>query len=188
MKKIIPSIIAAILPLFALLSSAQAQDVAANSRTAAPRITMGSPAASPAVTSAKSTKELRKEEREKKQFNRITQRFVDEFEDAANITWEKNKNGYSGSFTRDGVRNMVWYNQSGEVTHLLITYTEQRLAPEIKTMVKKAYKGYQITSVHEIHQDDNVVYLVTVENDSNIKQVTVCNGEMNIYKAFNKAL
>ena len=69
----------------------------------------------------------------------------------------------------------------------MVTYNGQRIPADVKAIVKGAYKGYTITWVNEIHQDDIVVYLVSLENEDSIKQVTVCNGEMNIYRAYKKA-
>lgn len=68
----------------------------------------------------------------------------------------------------------------------MISYYEQTLPDDVKSIVKDHYEDYKIAKVNEVHQDNIVVYVVTIENDKNIKLVTVCEGELNIYQEYKK--
>ena len=190
MKKLITSIIAASLLMAICTSCAHAQVASLNTPDGKAAFDPAAPGStvSPASPSAKSKKELKKEARSRKEFGRISRRFDSRFDNATNVSWTPQPDGFVASFDSDGLRHRVWYNHLAEVTYLMITYNEESLPSSIKRQVNSAYRDYGITCVNEIQKDDIVVYLVTLENNQNIKQITVCDGDINLYKQFRKAL
>lgn len=199
MKKLITSIAIAIVTLTIMPHQVQAQDYALS--TMPIKKTFIQPLASEPDTTvtlestkmklegseSKSMKEVKKAARESKQFNRLSKNFAKNFVGASGVTWDKQSTGYIASFTKDGLRNMVWYSRDGYLTSSMVTYHEDRLDAGVKRIVLNAYHDYNILLVNEIHEDGNVIYVLTIENEKNIKLVTVFEGEMNIYKEFKKA-
>ena len=82
---------------------------------------------------------------------------------------------------------MAWYSNSGAQTYAMVSYDESLLRKDVKRIVNNAFEDYNILLVNEIHKDGIQIFVLTIENEKNIKLVTVCEGELNIYKQYKKA-
>jgi hypothetical protein len=197
MKKVITSITIALLPFAAIVSNVHAQDLNADRSTETEKqqaitaslnkpVTKQSTTANLINSSSKSAKEVKKAAREFRQFNKISNNFDRAYQGATNVSWKKEKSGYSCSFNYNGLQNLAFYNNGGSLHNSMVSYDEHRLDEDVKSIIKDAYRDYKIVVVNEVHQGNIVVYAVTIENDKNIKVVTVCEGELNIYEEYRK--
>jgi len=66
-------------------------------------------------------------------------------------------------------------------------YDEKNLPVEIKAIVKPIYYDYTISRVEEVHANDQIVYFVHLQNDSRLKTVKVCEGEMDLIEDLPKS-
>ncbi len=185
MKKVITSLALFLLPALALTGGLQAQQfpspsMASFTKTSHSLTTSGN-------SNPKSTKEMKKAARESRQFSRVTQAFEQAYPGATFISWTRQNNAYAGTFTQNGLKHLVWFRTDGSLINSMVTYGAQHLPEDVSKLVKSSYKDYTISLVNEVHQDDIVVYLVTLENEKFIKQVTVCEGDINLYKSYRKA-
>lgn len=139
-----------------------------------------------ANSSAKSARELRKAERETRQFARITNAFSHHFENVSGVRWSSGKSEFVASFIKDGNRNTAWYNKGGNLLYSMQTYTADKLPHREQAIIRNEYNGYKMTSVDEVRQHDIIVYVVHLENDRNIKLITVCDGATNVYREYRK--
>lgn len=199
MKKVISSIVIAIIISTAMPHNVQAQDYALSTMpirktfiqpeesTLDTTVTLETTKLKLENSTSKSMKEVKRAAREFKQFNRLSKNFEARFKGASNVIWDKHETGFNGFFTKDGLRNMVCYSKYGYLLNSMVTYYEDRLDKSIKRIIKDAYEDYKILLVNEVRQDGITVYVVTIENEKNIKLVTVCEGEINIYKEYKKA-
>jgi hypothetical protein len=176
MKKLLIASLIGLLPTIMM-----AQDVAINNKLPELPATVTS-----SSTDAKTTKELRKAARETKQFARTTKLFARDFENASNVQWSSSNNGHTASFTKNDIKTIAWYSKGGKLQYTMLTYGADKLPAAEQEVIKSEYGDYDITLVNEVHQDDITVYVVHLENKHNFKQVTVCNGATNIYRAYRK--
>ncbi|MEO6719569.1 MAG: hypothetical protein ABIN67_04345, partial [Ferruginibacter sp.] len=79
------------------------------------------------------------------------------------------------------------YDRTGNWRHTVLNYYEDDLPDYITSMVKNAYKHLNISLVQEILEGDVRVYEIHLENDTTLKQILVCNGEITEYKNFKKS-
>ena len=168
-----------------------AQQVALNNKTTgkapAPVATITNVASSETTNNtAKSAKAVRKEARETRHFEKTTKAFSQDFANASDVQWTTGKNEYVASFTKDGAQNRVWFSKGGSILYSMLTYGADKLPSREQNIIHNEFKEYKITSVDEVHENNITVYLVHLENDRNIKLVTVCDGDTNIYQAYKK--
>jgi hypothetical protein len=176
MKKLLIASLIGLLPT--LLN---AQQIAKNNK-------IKSPAELTATTNGTnvSAKELRKAEREKFLFAKTTKAFNRDFKNASDVQWSASKSQYTASFTKDNVKTVAWYTKGGNLTYTMHTYNAEKLPSREQDVIASEYDDYKIKLVNEVHQNDIVVYVVHLENDRNIKLVTVCDGYTNIYREYRK--
>lgn len=183
MKKILLACLIGILPTFLMAQHVAMNDKIKNNTdfsTAVAATVDGT------AGNAKTAKEIRKAERETKLFTKTTKAFSHDFENASNVKWSSANDGYTALFTKDNIKNVAWYSKGGYLRNLMLTYNADKLPNREQEVIRNEYKGYKITSVEEVHQDDIVVYVVHLEDDSHIKLVTVCDGATNIYRTYKK--
>lgn len=162
-----------------------AQDIALNT-TNLPLTPGTTLAASEPANPTKATKTARREARETRQFSRAAKFFNHDFQNASDVTWSTQKDAFVASFTKAGNRSIAMYGKDGRLLYSMVSYSADQLPAAEQSIIHDAYDGYKMTWVNEVHQNDIVVYVVHLENDRNIKLVTVCNGNTNIYREYQK--
>jgi len=96
-----------------------------------------------------------------------------------NASWYKaNDGGYVAGFKTGDVKNIVAYNAKGQWHHTIRYYNEKQLPKDVRATVKSTYYDYNITGVSEVHFDDQVVYMIMIEDETSIKTLRIGNGEM----------
>jgi len=134
----------------------------------------------------KSAKTLRKEAKENRQFTRTAKAFSRDFDDMHDVRWSSTKREFVASFTKDNVRTLVWYSKGGNLLYTMMAYSADKLPKREQRVIHSEYDGYKIASIEEVHQNDIVVYVVHLENDSYIKLITVCDGATHMYREYKK--
>jgi hypothetical protein len=138
-------------------------------------------------SSAATAKAIRKSARENRQFSHTTKVFNRDFENASGVTWTSTKSEFIASFTKDNVHTIAWYGKSGSLLYSMLSYGADKLPKREQRIIGDEYEDYKITSVDEVHENDIVVYVVHLENASDIKLVTVCDGATNVYREYKKS-
>lgn len=140
----------------------------------------------PADNNAKTAKELRQAERETRQLARAAKAFSEDFKFASNLQGPSGKHEYVATFRKDAIKTTAWCNKGGLLLYTLLSYNGDRLPACEQEVLKKEFCDYKITQAEEVHEADVVVYLAHMENDRNIKLVTIRDGVTNIYRAYRK--
>lgn len=97
----------------------------------------------------------------------------------ANASWYKaNDGGYIAGFKTGAVKNIVAYNAKGQWHHTILYYDEKQLPKGVRATVKSTYYDYNITGVSEVHFNDQVVYMIIIEDETSIKTLRISDGEM----------
>jgi len=120
--------------------------------------------------------------------NTINKRALKDFQKAfngiTNVTWSKtNDRGYIAQFSDNDVQTVVAYNPKGIWQYTMLRYSEQELPRSVRNIVKGRYYDYTIGNIAEIHLkdesfNDRTVYMIYMQNETDVKAVTVCDGEM----------
>ncbi len=108
---------------------------------------------------------------------------------ASDAKWYKTRDGFIAGFTLDGINNTIYYAKNGQWKGSLKCYSEDKLAAEVRHIVKREYYDYKITCVKEIETINTYgtpTYIVNLEDDNNIKVVRVNDGNMDVYEEFSK--
>ena len=107
-------------------------------------------------------------------------------EDAA---WMVVENGYVVKYT--GKNNMnckAVYNSHGKYSYTLKQYDEKNMPASVRALVKSQYYDYSITLVEEIEMlSKPVVYVVHLQDATTLKNLRICEGEMEMIAEYQKA-
>jgi hypothetical protein len=118
---------------------------------------------------------------------KATRDFKKTFRDVNNEKWYTIKNGFLAEFSLNTTKNRVVYDKKGNWKYTVSYYDEKNLPAEIKAIVKPAYYDYSISRVEEVHANDQIIYIVHVQNDSRLKTIRVCEGEMDLIEDLPKS-
>lgn len=115
--------------------------------------------------------------------------FRKSYKSAVDEQWSKNADGLSAGFTLNGIKNTIFYNKKGSWAGSLKGYTEDKLARNIREIVKREYYDYKITYVQEVEIPSSrgeATYIVHLEDENTIKQVRISDNQMEVYREYSK--
>jgi hypothetical protein len=113
--------------------------------------------------------------------------FQSRFNDAGNTLWFADNNGFVSYFVKNGYGDRAFYDKKGHWEYSLIFYGEDKLPHDIRATVKSTYYDLNITLVEEVQTTEATVYVVHLEDKSNIKILKVSqDGEMEVMQDFTK--
>ena len=118
---------------------------------------------------------------------KATRDFKRTFKEVNNEKWYSIKTGFLAEFNLNTIKNRVFYDKKGNWKFTVSYYDEKHLPVEIRAIVKPVYYDYTISRVEEVHAGDQIIYIVHVQNDSSLKTLRVCEGEMDLIEDFSKA-
>jgi hypothetical protein len=105
--------------------------------------------------------------------------FQDRFNDASDVKWFSDDNGFISYFFKDGYSDRAFYNNNGRWQYSLIFYAEDKLPQDIRAAVKSVYFDLDIVIAEEVQTTDGMVYVVYLEDKSNIRILKVSkDGEL----------
>jgi hypothetical protein len=183
MKKIISlPVIFSVCCFAAMLNSADAQALAKNtvvvksqSLSAAMRLTEASNNEIAEITYANEVNQ------------KAMREFKKTFRDVSNEKWYSVKNGFLAEFSVNTTKNRVVYDKKGNWKFTVSYYDEKGLPAEIRAIVKPVYYDYAISRVEEVHANDQIIYIVHVQNNSSLKTLRISEGEMDLIEDFPKS-
>jgi hypothetical protein len=114
--------------------------------------------------------------------------FQTRFQKVDNAIWFSNQHGFMSYFIKNGYGNRVFYDRKGHWQFSLILYGEDQLPVDLRASVKSRYSDLSITLIEEVQTNFGMVYIVHLENKSNIRILRLSNdGEMEILQELTKA-
>jgi hypothetical protein len=113
--------------------------------------------------------------------------FSTRFTDANNAQWFADRNGFVSYFVKDGYGDRVFYDKKGHWQYSLLFYNETKLPRDVRSAVRSIYFDMNITLVEEVQTQNGKVYIVHIEDKSDIKILKVNDaGEMEIMQELTK--
>ena len=91
------------------------------------------------------------------------------FNDAINVVWYTYGDGFMSYFKKDGYGDRAFYNNKGRWQYSVIFYGEDQLPEDVRAAVKSSYFDLAISIVEEVQTNDGKVYIVYLEDKSNIR-------------------
>ena len=181
MKTIILAVTAT-LTAFAAIQPAAAQNAVASTNTTV--VKNSTEAISPVAT--KATEEYHKANINIAINTKAVKHFTSNYA-AKNVTWFKtNDGGFVANFTDKGNKNLVAYDNKGRWNHTIIYYDEKGLPRDVRADVKRVYFDFDILCAEEVHLEDQVIYLVHIQDEKTVKIIRVVNDEIDEYQSLNK--
>ena len=190
MKKIFLAFVAGFIPAVALLNGAHAQSAANTAQSTADSNVIAKNEKDVSKTNAAfNAASSNSGAADVKNINkRAIKNFSYEFSNASSVRWLTPKDGFIAYCTIDGVRNRVFYDKKGNLLHSILDYDEKKLPKDVRATVKRTYYDASIMGVNEIHIEDKVIYLVYIKDETTLKTLRICDGEMEVINSFEKAL
>jgi len=114
--------------------------------------------------------------------------FLKRDEAAANAEWDVVENGYVVRYTgKNNSKCRTAYSCRGEFLYTIRQYYENVMPRDIRGIVKSQYYDYTITVIEEIEERMKpLVYVVHLEDSTTIKNVRVCDREMEVLEEYVK--
>ena len=109
--------------------------------------------------------------------------FIKRFPLATDIKWEVAKGDNIATFTIGYKEIMAAYKKNGNWAYTISRYNNEKMLPaEVRALVKRTYYDYTISHIDEIKvcEQENIIYLVLIQDDKNIKTIRVCDGELEV--------
>jgi len=113
--------------------------------------------------------------------------FAKDFKEVAEPSWGESYQGYTASFSKNGIQSRIIYDRRGEWVSTIRYYGKDNLPSDIRQIIESDFGDYSIFIVTEVAVEDNVAYFVTLEDSKYFIRVKVLNGEMTVLEKTNKA-
>ena len=108
---------------------------------------------------------------------------------ASNVDWMIVETGYVAKYTDENNSNCrTVYNNRGDFVYTIRQYYENKMPRDIRHIVKSVYYDYTITLVEQIEENRwPLVYVVHMEDATTLKNVRVCEREMEVMSEYIKS-
>ena len=108
--------------------------------------------------------------------------FKKKYKNATDVKWVKNENGASVYFTNDGVKMRASYNAKGKKEYTLSYYDETKMDADLRRLVRSSYYDHNIVIVTEVIRNNQLYYLVKMENEKEYLTLKVTDEEMTVFE------
>lgn len=108
------------------------------------------------------------------------------FEKPLHVKWYKVPGAFIAYFTSDSIKKMAAYNNRGIWVHTLSYYNEHKLPGYVRHLLKSVYYDYIINQVVQVEEDNQLVYMIQMEDAASFITVAVEENEMKIVKTIRK--
>lgn len=118
---------------------------------------------------------------------RANENFKRLYKEVPDANWEVSQNGTVASFIKDDIRTNVYYDKKGYLNYILTYYPINKAPADVVSLVEDEYPNTDIDLVVDAKKADVEFYIIQLEDKRTIKQVTVCDGEINLIKEMQKS-
>jgi len=117
---------------------------------------------------------------------RATRDFWGRVGDQIDAQWYKLPMGYMAEYYEGATQAHYLYDQKGNFTYSLCTYTEKEMPADVRHLVRSNYYDFSIGWVKEVYEAETTAYVVHIEDASSWKDLVVQNGEIRVLHAYAK--
>ncbi len=117
---------------------------------------------------------------------KAAENFKKKFKDEPNAKWFVEPDAISALFNRNDIQTRVIYNKRGNWVHTISYCEESKMPVDIRSLIRSNYPDYNIKGMHEIKEGSMTFCIVYLEDNTSLKQISVYNGPLGLYKEFKK--
>lgn len=117
---------------------------------------------------------------------KVSDSFNHLFKDAVAPQWVEANKRFIVNFIQNDQKHKAVFTKVGTLVYHLIYGTEGELPKSIRDLVKSSYFDYAITSAINVKADENNVWIVNVEDASQIMVLRVEEGAMTVIQKITK--
>jgi hypothetical protein len=120
--------------------------------------------------------------------SRAIRNFIQSYKGVSNEQWFEVKDGFVAMFSLNDVDYQVAYDKKGNLLRTIRTYGEGKLSQDLRHVVKSTYYDYNINLVQEIEKPlSPVIYIIQLVGKTELINLKICDGEIEVLQKFNKA-
>ena len=93
----------------------------------------------------------------------VLKSFQTEFAGAENVSWTTGRNSFKAAFVMNGQHVVAYYDFSGTLLGLTRNISSLDLPMSLQADLKKNYKGYWISDLFEVNNQNGTTYYITLE-------------------------
>ena len=132
----------------------------------------------PSLLNELTTNELKK---------KAVKKFARQYKNQPDASWFKSSNGLLVAFFKiDDIQTFIYYNEKGTCEFIMRYYKEEKLPEVIRNLVESTYDNFSIYQVTEVRKNNQIAYVVKMENKKFWKTVKVIDGEMEVTEEYSK--
>lgn len=117
---------------------------------------------------------------------KITNHINSNFKNISNLLLSSVDNLTIAKFKMNDKSAKVVYDKKGNWSYTMLTYHEDQMPQDIKSLIKGNYKGFTIYLIHEIRQQEITCYMVYLDDETSFRHVLIYNGEIITDESFHK--
>ncbi len=118
---------------------------------------------------------------------KVKRAFIKLFGEESEQNWSITGQNFLNRFHVNGVLTNALFSKNGQLIYTITYGTEKQLPAGIRKMVKGEYIDYSITAATEIMEDKRDIWVVQLQNDSEVITVRIENREMEQVQQFYKS-
>jgi hypothetical protein len=118
---------------------------------------------------------------------KVEDAFVKSFESVTNLNWSKVDNKFLATFTIAGKERRALFTKKGNLVYSIVYGTEADLPVETRKLIKSTYIDHMIAMAIEVKEDNRTIWVIRLEDATNLIFVWVENGEMEEAKHYQKS-
>ena len=118
----------------------------------------------------------------------VIRNFLKTYKDVSDEKWIEVKEGFVAMFNLNDMDYQVAYTKKGDLIRTIRSYNEDKMAPDVRHVVKSTYYDFEINRVHEIETPhDPITYVVQLVGKKELINLQIYDGEMELLQRFNKS-
>jgi hypothetical protein len=118
----------------------------------------------------------------------VVRNFMRAYRGVSNEKWLEIPNGFVAMFRQEDVDYQVSYDKKGNVFNTIRSYTEAKLSPNLRHLVKSNYYDYEINLIQEIETPvDPIMYVIHLVGKTELIDLGYTDGELQVLQKFKRS-
>jgi len=118
----------------------------------------------------------------------VVRNFLRTYKNVSDEKWIEVKEGFVAMFNYNDIDYQVAYTKKGNLVRTIRSYSEDKMSPELRHIVKSTYYDYEISRVHEVELPlTAITYVVQLVGKKELINLGVYDGETEVLQRFNKS-
>src|SRR4030095_7293129 len=118
----------------------------------------------------------------------VIRSFLKTYKDVSGEKWIEVKEGFVAMFNYHEMDYQVAYDKKGNVLRTIRSYNEDKMAPDLRHIVKSNYYDYEINRVHEVETAfDPPTFVIQLVGKKEVINLAMHDGEMEVLEKFNRS-